>query len=143
MDDNDHTGCPDHHESQGIGSLILTAILQTVLATVEWKDQHKGKSTIPPLHPSMDMPTCMHGISSGASYHLCQELLEQSLVDFVRVDDAVDALTNPRVAEYSSRLKAQLTTLQKKHEAKVWNAVSWTAALGWLVCLLTWVFMVG
>lgn len=48
-----------------------------------------------------------------------KELVEQTLADLVRVADTIDVHSNPRVAAFAARVRTQIETLRRDHDARV------------------------
>ncbi len=46
-------------------------------------------------------------------------MVEQTLADLVRVTDTIDVHSNPKVASFAARVRAQLETLRRDHDARV------------------------
>jgi hypothetical protein len=48
-----------------------------------------------------------------------KEMVEQTLADLVRVADTIDVHSNPKVAAFAARVRTQIETLRRDHDAKV------------------------
>lgn len=46
-------------------------------------------------------------------------MVEQTLADLVRVADTIDVHSNPKVASFAARVRAQLESLRQSHDARV------------------------